>query len=67
VSVLWITGGLMQVIPHREATPAFYAMNFGPGAQILTIFKIQPTLKLVCANVKNIFKTWKTLWLKRDS
>jgi hypothetical protein len=55
VSLLWITGGLMQDIPHREATPAFLAMNLGSSAQILTIFKIQLTLKLVSANVKNIF------------
>jgi hypothetical protein len=39
VGVLWITGGRMRDIPHRESTPAFLAMNLGPRAQILTIFK----------------------------
>jgi hypothetical protein len=57
VGVLWITGGLMWDIPHREATPAFLAMNLGPSAQILTIFNHQLALKLAFANIKNIFKT----------
>ena len=62
MGVLWITGGLMQDIPHREAIPAFLAMNLGPSAQILTIFDKQSLQKLVNANLKNIFKFWKTLW-----
>ena len=57
----------MQDIPHREATPAFLAMNLGPSAQILTIFKIQIDLKLADTNVKNILKTLKALSQQRDS
>ncbi len=51
----------MKDIPHREATPAFLAMNFGSSAQILTIFKNQSSKKLVDANVKNILNHGKTL------
>jgi hypothetical protein len=61
VGVLWITGGLMWDIPHREHTPAFFAMNLGSSAQILTIFENQSPKKLVNTNLKNIFKFWKTL------
>jgi hypothetical protein len=67
VGVLWITGGLMQDIPHREAIPAFFTMNLGPSAQILTIFKLQLDLKLAYANIKIFFHCWETLWFKRDS
>jgi hypothetical protein len=45
----------MREIPHREAIPAFLAMNLGPSALILTIFKIQLALKLASTNIKNIF------------
>ena len=55
MGVLWITGGLMRDIPHREAIPAFLAMNLGPSAQILTIFNHRLALKLACTNIKNIF------------
>ena len=48
----------MRDIPHREAIPAFLAMNLGPSAQILTIFKIQLALKLASTNIKNIFTPW---------
>jgi len=58
VGVLWITGGLMQDIPHREAIPAFFTINLGPSAQILTIFKLRLALKLAFANLKNIFQPW---------
>jgi hypothetical protein len=67
VGVLWITGGLMWDIPHREHTPAIFVIILGSSAQILTIF-VKPALKkLVNANVKNIFKYRKTLWFERDS
>jgi hypothetical protein len=62
VGVLWINGGLIWEIPHREHTPAFLAMNVDSSAQILTIFDKQSLQKLVNANLKNIFKFWKTLW-----
>jgi hypothetical protein len=55
VGVLWITGGRMWDIPHREATPAFLTMNLGPSAQILTIFVNRSPQKLANANIKNIF------------
>ena len=45
----------MKEIPHREATPAFLAMNLGSSAQILTIFDKQSLKKLVDTNLKNIF------------
>ena len=48
----------MWDIPHREHTPAFLAMNLGPSAQILTIFKLRLALKLAFANLKNIFCLW---------
>ena len=48
----------MWDIPHREATPAFLAMNLGSSAQILTIFNHQLVSKLAFANIKNIFNTW---------
>ena len=57
----------MQDIPHREAIPAFFTMNLGPSAQILTIFVKQELKKLVDTNVKNIFNDGKTLWFERDS
>jgi hypothetical protein len=52
VGVLWITGGLMWEIPHCEATPAFFVMNIGSRAQILTIFENQVAKKLVITNIK---------------
>jgi len=55
VGVLWITGGLMWDIPHREHTPAIFAIILGSSAQILTIFVKQALKKLVNANLKNIF------------
>jgi hypothetical protein len=61
VSVLWITGGLTWDIPHCESTSAFFAMNIGSSAQILTIFDIHMNKKLVSTHVKNIFLQWKTL------
>jgi hypothetical protein len=54
VGVLWITGGRMRDIPHRESTPAFLAMNLGSSAQILTIFNNQLASKLAFANIKII-------------
>jgi hypothetical protein len=59
VGVLWITGGLMWEIPHREATPAFFVMNIGSRAQILTIFENQITNKLVATNIKIFLKRGK--------
>jgi hypothetical protein len=59
VGVLWITGGLMWEIPHREATPAFFVMNIGSRAQILTIFENQVTNKLVATNIKIFLKRGK--------
>jgi hypothetical protein len=56
VGVLWITGGLIWDIPHREHTPAFLAMNLGSSAQILTIFVKHKPKKLVNTNLKNILK-----------
>jgi hypothetical protein len=61
VGVLWITGGLIWDIPHREHTPAFLTMNLGSSAQILTIFEKHRLKKLVDTNLKNIFKFRKTL------
>jgi len=52
VGVLWITGGLMWEIPHCEAIPAFFVMNIGSRAQILTIFENQVAKKLVITNIK---------------
>lgn len=59
MGVLWITGGLMWEIPHREATPAFFVMNIGSRAQILTIFENQVTNKLVATNIKIFLKRGK--------
>ena len=59
MGVLWITGGLMWEIPHREATPAFFVMNIGSRAQILTIFENQVTEKLVATNIKIFLKLGK--------
>jgi hypothetical protein len=67
VGVLWITGGLMWDIPHREPTPAIFVIILGSSAQILTIFVKQASKKLVSTNIKNIFKYRKTLWIERDS
>jgi hypothetical protein len=67
VGVLWITGGRMRDIPHREAIPAFLAMNLGSSAQILTIFKNQPTLKLAYTNIKIFLNFGKTLCHQRGS
>ena len=59
MGVLWITGGLMWEIPHREATPAFFVMNIGSRAQILTIFENQVAEKLVATNIKIFLKLGK--------
>jgi hypothetical protein len=59
VGVLWISGGLMWEIPHCEATPAFFVMNIGSRAQILTIFENQVTNKLVATNIKIFSKDCK--------
>ncbi len=59
MGVLWITGGLMWEIPHCEATPAFFVMNIGSRAQILTIFENQVTNKLVATNIKIFLKRGK--------
>jgi hypothetical protein len=67
VGVLWITGGLIRDIPHREATSAFLAMNLGPSAPILTIFKNQPADKLAFTNIKIFLTGGKTLCLKKGS
>jgi hypothetical protein len=64
VGVLWITGGLMWDIPHRESTPAFFDMNIGPSAKILTIFENHIVQKLVDANKKIFFKGGKPCDLK---
>lgn len=56
MGVLWITGGLMWEIPHREATPAIFVMNIGSSVQILTIFENQLAQKLVATNIKIISK-----------
>jgi hypothetical protein len=56
VGVLWITGGLMWDIPHREHNPAFLTMILGSSAQILTIFVKHKAKKLVNTNLKNILK-----------
>jgi hypothetical protein len=67
VGVLWITGGLIRDIPHREATSAFLAMNLGPSGPILTIFKNQPAYKLAFTNIKIFLTGGKTLYLKKGS
>ena len=59
MGVLWITGGLMWEIPHREATHAFFVMNIGSRAQILTIFENQVPEKLVATNIKIFSKDCK--------
>ena len=59
MGVLWITGGLVWEIPHCEATPAFFVMNIGSRAQILTIFENQVTNKLVATNIKIFLKRGK--------
>ena len=56
MGVLWITGGLMWEIPHCEVTPAFFVMNVGSRAPILTIFENQPGKKLVITNIKIFYK-----------
>ena len=59
MGVLWITGGLMWEIPQCEATPAFFIMNIGSRAQILTIFENQLAKKLVPTNIKIFLKLGK--------
>ena len=49
----------MWEIPHREATPAFFVMNIGSRAQILTIFENQVAEKLVATNIKIFLKLGK--------
>ena len=49
----------MWEIPHCEATPAFFVMNIGSRAQILTIFENQVTNKLVATNIKIFLKRGK--------
>ena len=49
----------MWEIPHREATPAFFVMNIGSRAQILTIFENQLAKKLVITNIKIFLKRGK--------
>ena len=49
----------MWEIPHREATPAFFVMNIGSRAQILTIFENQVAEKLVTTNIKIFLKLGK--------
>jgi hypothetical protein len=38
VGHLWITGGLLQGISHRELSPALYAINHGSRPLILAKF-----------------------------
>ena len=49
----------MWEIPHCEATPAFFVMNIGSRAQILTIFENQLAKKLVITNIKIFLKRCK--------
>ena len=49
----------MWKIPHCEATPAFFVMNIGSRAQILTIFENQVAEKLVTTNIKIFLKLGK--------
>jgi len=67
VGVLWITGGLMQDIPHRESTFAITTMFVGSSGAILTIFVLMSPKKLVVAYVKNNLTSSKTLLFKKDS
>jgi hypothetical protein len=54
VGVLWITGGLMQDIPHRESTFTITTMFVGSSDAILTFFMLTSPKKLVDANIKKI-------------
>jgi hypothetical protein len=67
VGVLWITGGRMQDIPHRESTFTKTSLSDGSSVAILTIFVSGLAKMLVGANLKNISTSSKTLLFKKDS
>jgi hypothetical protein len=67
VGVLWITGGRMQDIPHRESAFTKTTLSAGSSGLILTIFVVRVAKMLVSTNLKNILTSLKTLLFKKDS